>query len=75
MLKKKTLVQKKWLKNIANVFFLSKYPWHSHCILTLSVTVVTVLGNHPKFPFQFKKGSSKKFYERRAYSLEYIANN
>ena len=37
-------------------------------VLTLSVTVVTVLDNHPKFQFYFKKGSSKKIsYERRAY--------
>ena len=37
--------------------------------LTLSVTVVTVLDNHPKSQFQFKKGSSKKkkSYERHAY--------
>ena len=30
--------------------------------------MVTVLDNHPKLKFQFKKGSSKKIsYERRAY--------
>ena len=40
---------------------LAVYKCYCNRNLTLSVTVVTVLDNHPKFQFYFKKGSSKTF--------------
>ena len=40
---------------------------YSKFTLTLSVTVVTALDNHPKFQFYLRRDHRKNSYERRAY--------